>query len=100
MPAYMIFTRVGPVVDQAEMDAYSAANRAGAGTAMAEYGLKPLSIYGALEAFEGPTPEGIVLLEFPTTDAARAWYNSSDYQAALQHRLKGAPYTAVLIEGM
>lgn len=100
MPAYMIFTRTGPVTDQAEMDAYSAANRANAGNSVAEFGLKPLSIYGKLEAVEGPAPEGIVLLEFPTAQAARAWYDSPAYRAAMQHRLKGAPYTAVIIEGL
>lgn len=100
MPAYMIFTRTGPVTDQAEMDAYGAANRANGGTFVAQFGLKPLSAYGALDAVEGPAPEGIVLLEFPTADAARAWYASPEYQAALEHRLKGAPYTAVIIEGL
>lgn len=100
MPAYMIFTRVGPVTDQAEMDLYSGANRANAGTSVAQFGLKPLSIYGALDAVEGPAPEGIVLLEFPTADAARAWYASPEYQAAVKHRLRGAPYTAVIIEGI
>ncbi len=100
MPAYMIFTRTGPVTDQAAMDAYSAANRANGGRSVADYGLKPLVMYGGLEAVEGPAPEGIVLLEFPTAQAARDWYNSPDYQAAMQHRLKGAPYTAVIVEGL
>ena len=100
MPAYMIFTRTGPVTDQAAMDAYGAANRANAGTFVANFGLKPLSVYGKLEAVEGPAPEGIVLLEFPTAQAARDWYDSPEYQAALTHRLNGAPYTAVIIEGL
>ena len=100
MPAYMIFTRTGPVTDQAEMDAYGAANRANAGRYVADYGLKPLSVYGKLDAVEGPAPEGIVLLEVPSADAARAWYASPEYQTAMEHRLKGAPYTAVIIEGL
>lgn len=100
MPAYMIFTRTGPVTDQAAMDAYAAANRANAETFVAQHGLKPLSVYGKLDVVEGPPPEGIVLLEFPTAQAARDWYASPEYQAALEHRSKGAPYSAVIIEGI
>ena len=100
MPAYMIFTRTGPVTNQAEMDTYSDANRASAAKFVADYGLKPLSIYGKLDVVEGPAPEGIALLEFPTAQAARDWYASPEYQAALAHRFKGAPYSAVIIEGL
>lgn len=99
MPAYMIFTRTGPVTDQAEMDAYSAANRASM-EKFRSFGFKPLSVYGTLEAVEGPSPEGIVLLEFPTAQAARDWYACPEYQSAMQHRMRGAPYTAVIIEGL
>ncbi len=100
MPAYMIFTRTGPVTDQAAMDAYGAANRANAAKFVADFGLRPLSVYGTLETVEGPAPEGIVLLEFPTMQAARDWYASPEYQAALADRFKGAPYSAVIIDGL
>lgn len=100
MPAYMIFSREGPIVDQAEMDRYSAMNRASGGRSVQDYGLKPLAIYGAQQVLEGDGPEGVVLLEFPTADAARAWYDSPDYQAAMAHRLRGAPYRALLVEGV
>jgi len=49
---------------------------------------------------EGPVPEGVVILEFPTTIAARKWYDSPAYQAIAQHRFKGATYRAVLVEGV
>lgn len=99
MPAYMIFTREGPVSDQAALDAYSQANRAAAGTFREKYGIKPLVVYGAIEAVEGDAPDGIVMLEFPTADDARAWYHSPEYQAALPHRQRGAHYRAVIVEG-
>ena len=100
MPAYMIFTREGPVTDQAEMGTYSGMNQANAASWAEKFKLKPLAIYGALETFEGDAPDGVVLLEFPTADDARGWYNSPEYQAAMQHRLKGATYRVTLVEGV
>lgn len=100
MPAYMIFTREGPITDQAAMDAYSGMNRSHAGRFVADYGLKPLAVYGALETLEGEGPEGIVILEFPDADKARAWYNSPEYQKSALLRQKGAPYRALLVEGL
>ncbi|MEY2926665.1 MAG: hypothetical protein RL367_1142 [Pseudomonadota bacterium] len=100
MPAYMIFTRTAPVRDQAAIDTYSAANQANGGTYVSQYKMRPLSVYGKLENFEGTTADGVVLLEFPTADDARAWYNSPEYQEALVHRLKGADYDCVLVEGL
>lgn len=100
MPAYMLFIREGAVADPAALQAYSAMNRQNAGDFVQTYGIKPLSVYGATEAFEGEAPDGIVLLEFPSTQDARAWYDSPEYQAAVAYRKKGAQYRALLIEGL
>ncbi len=100
MPAYMIFTRTAPVHDQAEMDAYSSINQANAGAYVERHKMRPLALYGALETLEGDTSDGVVLLEFPTADDARNWYNSPEYQSALAHRLKGANYHVNLVEGL
>lgn len=100
MPAYMIFTREGPITDQAAMDAYSGMNRTQAGRFVADYALKPLSVYGAMETMEGEGPEGVVLLEFPDADAARAWYHSKEYQESALLRQQGASYRVLLVEGL
>lgn len=100
MPAYMIFTREGPVRDQAAMDAYSAMNRAQAGRFVADYGLKPLAVYGALDTLEGEAPDGVIILQFPDAAQARAWYDSPEYQEAKALRQKGATYRALLVEGL
>jgi uncharacterized protein (DUF1330 family) len=42
----------------------------------------------------------MMMLEFPTFRAARAWYDSPAYQAASQHRFKGADYRAIIVEGV
>jgi uncharacterized protein (DUF1330 family) len=100
MPAYMLFIREDAVVDPAAMAEYSASNRNNAGAFVEKYKLKPLSIYGAIEALEGQAPDGIVMLEFPTAEDARAWYDSPEYQAAAVLRKRGANYRALLIEGL
>jgi uncharacterized protein (DUF1330 family) len=100
MPAYMLFLREDAITDPAAMQTYSAMNRQSSGAFVERYGVKPLSVYGATEAFEGETPDGVILLEFPSMDDARAWYDSPEYQAALVHRKRGATYRALLIEGL
>jgi uncharacterized protein (DUF1330 family) len=49
---------------------------------------------------EGPPVEGAVILSFPSMSEARAWYESPAYQAAREHRLKGAEYRVFLVEGL
>ncbi len=100
MPAYMIFTREGPIVDEAAIAEYGGMNQSNAGQWVEQFAIKPLAVYGAQEVIEGSGPEGVVLLEFPDADKARAWYNSPEYQKAIPLRMKGAPYRCVLVEGL
>ena len=96
MTAYIVFLREGPVRDTAAIAEYQRLNRGRKG----DFKLKPLVVYGALEALEGDAPDGVVLLEFPTTEDARAWYNSPGYQAAVPHRVRGAEYRAFIVKGL
>jgi uncharacterized protein (DUF1330 family) len=57
-------------------------------------------MYGATEAVEGAAPDGMVMLEFPTIEAAKAWYESPGYQAALPYRRQGADYRAFIVQGL
>lgn len=100
MPAYMIATRIGPVRDAAALAEYSRLNRENAAVFQGKYGVTPLVVYGALEAAEGPAPDGIVMLQFPTMADARAWYDSPGYQQALPYRQKAADYNVVFVEGL
>lgn len=95
MATYILFMREGAVADPAAMAAYQARNR----ETSPSNGLKPLVIYGRLEALEGEAPDGVVLLEFPDKAAAMAWYNSPEYQSAIPLRQQAAPYRAILMEG-
>lgn len=62
--------------------------------------LKPLAIYGALDQVEGEPIEGAVIIEFPDMAAARAWYDSPAYQAAVKFRHAGSISKAFFIEGV
>lgn len=99
MSAYMIFTRQGPIRDSEAMAEYSRRNRESAEEFRNLYGLRPLAVYGAMEAVEGEAPDGVIILEFPTAADARAWYASPAYQAALPYRQKAADYEALIVEG-
>ena len=55
---------------------------------------------GRVDVLEGdPIPEQFFIIEFPTTDAARRWYQSDEYQEALKVRLSASHGRVLLIEG-
>ena len=93
MAAYIVFTRER-LRDKAELDIYSGM----AGATLAGHTVKPHVVYNKCETLEGAPIEGAVILEFPTMDAAKAWYDSPAYRAAREHRFKGADYRAFITE--
>jgi uncharacterized protein (DUF1330 family) len=95
MVAYAVFIR-NSTTDPAELRTYGQM----AGAASAGHAVKPLALYGKQEVLEGPEVEGVVILEFPSLEAAKAWYDSPAYVAAREHRFKGAEYRALLVEGV
>ena len=97
MPAYVIFVRDTPVRDEAEMAEYT--RLAIRGMASGEHKVISRVGPGPIEAFEGEAPTGVVMLEFPTMEEARAWYNSPGYQAAVPHRQAATDYRVFLVEG-
>ena len=97
MPAYLIVCREEPVRDEAAFAEYQRLNREGQ---RGEHNIVPRVLYGAVHPLEGQAPDAVVILEFPTVEEARAWYNSPSYQAALPHRLKAAAYRTIIVEGL
>jgi uncharacterized protein (DUF1330 family) len=95
MSTYIVFTRES-TRDQQELDVY----QANVAETFAGHPIKILAAYGPQQVLEGEAPEGVVIVEFPDTPSARAWYDSEQYQAVAQHRFKGASYRAVLVEGI
>jgi uncharacterized protein (DUF1330 family) len=41
-----------------------------------------------------------VILEFPSIEAAKAWYDGPEYRKVREHRFKGSTYRVVLIQGV
>lgn len=95
MPAYAIFIKE-KTRDTNELDAYS--SLAGASFEGREF--RVLTAYGPQTVLEGPECEGVVILEFPSVEAAEDWYLSPAYSAARAHRFKGADYRVVIVEGV
>ena len=91
MTALLIFTKES-THDQSEIDIYQRQVRA-------TFEGHPIKLVaaGIPAILEGKAVEGIVIIEFPTIDAARAWYDGADYQAIIQHRFNGAKYSVVLV---
>lgn len=99
MPAYVIVMRESPVRDPGAYAEYQRMNRESKDD-FSDFKIKPLVIYGAIEAVEGEAPDGVIVLEFPSVEKARAWYNSPAYQAALPNRLKAADFRSFIVEGL
>lgn len=95
MTAYVLFIR-DTTLDADELATYGTL----AADARGDHPLTALVHYGNLEVLEGAPAEGVVLLSFPSMEAARGWYHSPEYQAAKEHRLKGAEYRVLLVEGV
>ena len=95
MPAFMVFIRE-KTLDKSELETYWATIRA----TLEGHPIKILAAYGRHVTLEGPEVEGVVVAEFPTLEAARAWYDSPAYQEAAQHRFRGAIYRGLIVEGV
>jgi uncharacterized protein (DUF1330 family) len=57
------------------------------------------ALHGRHEVLEGPATEELIILEFPSYEEAKAWYQSPEYQAASEHRFQGGDYRFILTEG-
>ena len=95
MPVYVIVQ--GKIEDRASLDQYMAK----AGPTIAPYQGKLLAYDEEPEVIEGTLAHPrTVLVEFPSAKEARAWYSSPEYQKIVSLRLKGAPGTLIIVEGV
>jgi uncharacterized protein (DUF1330 family) len=95
MAAYIVF------IKEREHDAGAMASYSKAVPAtLTGHPAKPLALYGKSESLEGPPVEGVVIVEFPTFEAAKAWYASEGYQDARKHRFQGSDYRVFITQGV
>lgn len=66
-----------------------------------KYGGRYLARGGRAEAIEGTyAPKRVVVLEFPSYEQARAWWDSDDYRDARALRQASANADMILVEGI
>jgi len=83
--------------DAAAWQAY----RTRAAASIAQHGGRYLARGGTIEVLEGAwTPSAIVVVEFPDMAAARAWYASAEYTAALELRDQALVRDLILVDGV
>jgi uncharacterized protein (DUF1330 family) len=71
------------------------------GPAVAQYGGKFLVRGGARTILEGGfAGNRLVVLEFPSSEKARTFYDSPEYQAAREKRIGAADFDMVIVEGV
>jgi uncharacterized protein (DUF1330 family) len=95
MGAYVFFDAVS--VHPEQMTGY----REKALASVAAFGGKLVAATNNIERREGDwQPARIVMLQFPSMDAARAWYESPEYQEVLPIRLSANKDRMVIFEGL
>ena len=95
MPAYVVITKTR-TRNPNELELYAK----NAPAFMAGHSATFLARFGQCEVKEGASVGGVAIIEFPTFDAAKAWYESPAYQDASQHRFKGGDYNIVIVQGV
>lgn len=94
MPAYMIVEV--ETTDEALMAEY----RKHTPGLVAKFGGKFIVRGGKTRTLEGGwKPSRIVVLEFPSYEAAEKFYDSTDYKPVLDMRLKAGKSKAILVDG-
>jgi uncharacterized protein (DUF1330 family) len=95
MPGYVIANV--EVTDPVEYEEY----RKMVPASVAAYGGRFVVRGGAFEVLEGDwQPRRLVVLEFPSVEQARAWYDSEEYRAAKALRLRTANSSVVIVAGV
>jgi uncharacterized protein (DUF1330 family) len=94
MPAYIIADV--EVTDPTQYEEYKKLSTA----AMQAHGVEVLVRGGRTEPLEGRAPHRVVVLRFPSIEAARAFYDSSDYARARAARAGAAIMNVFIVEGL
>jgi len=72
-----------------------------AGPTVESFGGKAIVVGGAVEVIEGDwKPNRVVVLEFPSMEKLKGWYDSPEYQEILPMRLKASSGAFIFVEGL
>ena len=96
MPAYYLVD-VRKIKDAAKMEEY----KARVTPVVEKFGGRYVVIGGPCEVVEGNyQPVFTVMIQFPSLDEARRWYNSEDYRELKKLRLAATVSNAVIMAGV
>jgi uncharacterized protein (DUF1330 family) len=96
MPAYLIYR-----ANIHDMDAYRTDYMSQTPAILEAYGGKFIARGGTLETLEGdPEDRRVVLIKFPSMEAAQAFYNSEEYNRARAARADIADAQMILLDGL
>lgn len=95
MAAYIIFIKE-KTINQEELNIYAKEAPAG----LIGHSITARATYGKNQVIEGSDVEGVAILEFPSFEEAKNWYENPIYQKAKEHRLKGGIYRAIIVDGI
>jgi len=84
------------ITDTVKYDEY----RKWSSAAVTAHGARVLARGGKTECLEGRAPGRIVILEFPTFEAARAFYTSAEYGRAREARAGAAIMNMLIVDGV
>ena len=98
MPAFVIVERLTTTGPESIQSEYGKVSR----DIVAKFGGRYLARSQQNELLEGdgPAPCCIAILQFPSTEAAKGWFNSVDNQNAAKIRRSGATFRIVSVEGL
>ena len=96
MPAYLVYLCRG-VEERKDLEKYWEVTQA----TFKDVNMVVKTAYTPFEVLEGDVEEvlGVVIAEFPSYEACKAWYDSPGYLAGRRHRLRGARYLGLLVDG-
>jgi uncharacterized protein (DUF1330 family) len=94
MPAYFVYL-CHEIYDREELETYWRS----IGSTLKGYEAKNIAAYTKFEVLEGDPVRGVAVVEFPSMEIARQWYDSPSYAEIRKHRQNGAKYTGLLVEG-
>jgi uncharacterized protein (DUF1330 family) len=95
MPAYFLVD-ILEVSDAAKMEEY----KKQVGAVVEKFGGRYLIVGGAAEVVEGAwRPTFPVLIQFPSREQARRWYDSEEYRPLKALRLAASRANSVFLEG-
>jgi uncharacterized protein (DUF1330 family) len=93
MAIYMVYV-CHSVSDRAQLEKYWASIP----PTLEGHTVKFFAAYTPFEVLEGENVLGVFVAEWPSMEAARAWYDSPGYRAIRHLRMDNAKYTGVLVE--